>query len=50
MIWDTDNNGMIDALELFSGIALNSEAKLDDILRCKLYIIKKLKISKICFK
>ena len=24
VIWDTDNNGLIDALELFSGIAIFS--------------------------
>ena len=34
VIWDTDNNGLIDALELFSGIALFSEAKYEDIIRC----------------
>ena len=33
VIWDHDNNGLIDALELFSGMALFSEAKLDDTLR-----------------
>ncbi len=33
VIWDTDNNGLIDALELFSGMALFSDAKFDDTVR-----------------
>jgi hypothetical protein len=42
-VWDTDNNGLIDSLELFSGIAMYSEAKLEDTIRCKimLYLILK---------
>lgn len=32
-IWDTDKNGLIDALELFSGLILFSEAKFEDKLR-----------------
>lgn len=35
VIWDTDNNGLIDSLELFSGISIFSKAKLDDKVRCK---------------
>jgi hypothetical protein len=34
VIWDTDNNGLIDALELFSGMAIFSSAKQEDIIRC----------------
>lgn len=34
VVWDTDNNGLIDALELFSGIAIFSAAKFEDIIRC----------------
>lgn len=33
-VWDTDNNGLIDALELFSGLALFSKAKNEDTIRC----------------
>jgi len=33
VIWDTDNNGLIDALELFSGMALFADAKIDDKIR-----------------
>jgi hypothetical protein len=33
VIWDTDNNGLIDALELFSGMAVFSSAKFEDIIR-----------------
>lgn len=35
VIWDTDNNGLIDSLELFSGIALFSNTKFEDKVRCK---------------
>ena len=35
VIWDTDNNGLIDSLELFSGICEFSETKFDDKIRCK---------------
>ena len=34
VVWDTDNNGLIDSLELFSGIALYSESKFEDTIRC----------------
>lgn len=33
-IWDTDNNGLIDALELFSGLILFAEAKFEEKIRC----------------
>lgn len=33
MIWDTDKNGVIDALELFSGLIIFSDAKFEDKLR-----------------
>ncbi|EGR27898.1 hypothetical protein IMG5_187420 [Ichthyophthirius multifiliis] len=33
VIWDTDNNGLIDSLELFSGITLFSDTKLEDKIR-----------------
>lgn len=33
-IWDTDNNGMIDALELFSGLVIYAEAKFEEKIRC----------------
>lgn len=32
--WDTDNNGLIDSLEVFSGICIFSNTKLDDKIRC----------------
>lgn len=35
VIWDTDNNGLIDSLELFSGITLFSDTKFEDKIRCK---------------
>lgn len=35
-IWDEDNNGLIDALELFSGLILFSESKFEDKIRCTL--------------
>ena len=34
VIWDTDNNGLIDSLELFSGITLFSDTKFEDKIRC----------------
>ncbi len=34
VIWDTDNNGLIDSLELFSGLALFSDSKNEDKVRC----------------
>lgn len=34
-IWDTDGNHLIDALELFSGLALFADAKYDEKIRCK---------------
>lgn len=33
VIWDTDNNGLIDSLELFSGICIFSDTKFDDKIR-----------------
>ena len=33
-IWDDDQNGLIDALELFSGLILYSEAKFQEKIRC----------------
>eukprot|EP01017_Pseudomicrothorax_dubius_P050429 TRINITY_DN9553_c0_g1_i3.p1 TRINITY_DN9553_c0_g1~~TRINITY_DN9553_c0_g1_i3.p1 ORF type:complete len:176 (+),score=34.45 TRINITY_DN9553_c0_g1_i3:69-596(+) len=33
VIWDTDNNGLIDALELFSGLILFADAKFEDKMR-----------------
>lgn len=38
VIWDTDNNGLIDSLELFSGIALFSDTKFEDKIRCNINI------------
>ena len=32
-IWDTDNNGLIDALELFSGLILFSDASFEEKVR-----------------
>ena len=41
-IWDKDNNKLIDALELFSGLILFSDAKFEEKIRCKiLFFIKK---------
>jgi hypothetical protein len=34
-IWDEDRNGLIDALELFSGLILFSEDKFEDKIRCR---------------
>jgi len=33
-IWDTDDNGYIDALELFSGLVVFAESKFEDKIRC----------------
>jgi len=38
VIWDIDNNGLIDSLELFSGLILFSETKFEDKARCKTFI------------
>jgi len=35
-LWDTDHNGLIDALEIFSGLILFTTAKFEDKVRCKL--------------
>ena len=35
MVWDVDKNGLIDTLELFSGLILFSDSKLEDKIRCK---------------
>lgn len=40
VIWDTDNNGLIDSLELFSGITLFSDTKFEDKIRCNIYFFK----------
>lgn len=37
VIWDTDNNGLIDSLELFSGITLFSDTKFEDKIRCNCF-------------
>ena len=37
--WDTDNNGLIDALELFSGLVVFSDSKFEDKVRCNFYSI-----------
>ena len=34
-IWDEDKNGLIDALELFSGLILYSEASFQEKIRCR---------------
>jgi len=33
-IWDTDDNGYIDALELFSGLVVFADSKFKDKIRC----------------
>lgn len=40
-IWDTDNNGLIDALELFSGLILFAEAKFEEKIRCNFFFQEK---------
>lgn len=35
IIWDTDENGLIDALELFSGLTLMSSSKFEEKINCK---------------
>lgn len=32
---DTDNNGLVDMLEVFSALALLSESRVEDKIRCK---------------
>lgn len=34
IIWDTDSNGLIDGLELFSGLILISDCSVDEKLKC----------------
>jgi hypothetical protein len=34
-VFDTDHNGLIDALELFSGMILFADAKAEEKIRCK---------------
>lgn len=36
VVWDVDKNGLIDALELFSGLILFSDSKFEDKIRCTL--------------
>jgi len=33
VIWDTDNNGLVDSLELFSGLTIFSDSKFEDKIR-----------------
>ena len=35
VVWDVDKNGLIDILELFSGLILFSDSKFEDKIRCK---------------
>lgn len=35
IIWDTDENGLIDALELFSGLTLMSSSKFEEKIHCR---------------
>ena len=35
-IWDTDENGYIDSLELFSGLTLMSNSEFEKKIECKL--------------
>jgi microtubule-associated protein-like 5 len=44
-IWDTDNNRLIDALELFTGLVIFSEAKFVEKIR---YLTKNLDSYLIC--
>ena len=37
-MWDTDENGLIDALEIFSGLILFTTAKFNDKIRCKCFL------------
>jgi hypothetical protein len=39
-IWDTTSKGVVDALELFSGLILFSDAKAEDKIRCSKCIIQ----------
>jgi microtubule-associated protein-like 5 len=34
-LWDTDKNGLIDALEVFSGLILFTTATFDEKVKCK---------------
>lgn len=34
-IWDTDHNGLVDALEIFTCLALFADTRFDDRIRCK---------------
>lgn len=35
LVLDTDNNGLVDMLEIFSSLALLSESRVEDKLRCR---------------
>lgn len=35
LLWDTDNNGLIDALELFAGLMIFADSKAEDKIRCE---------------
>ena len=37
--YDTDENGLVDALELFSGLIILSDAQAEDKIRCKLTFV-----------
>jgi len=38
-IWDTDHNGLVDALEIFSCLALFADTRFDDRVRCMVYSV-----------
>lgn len=35
-IWDTSGNGIVDALELFSGLIIYADARAEDKIKCRL--------------
>jgi microtubule-associated protein-like 5 len=35
-IWDTDNNGLVDAMEVFAGLIIFADSRAEDKIRCKL--------------
>lgn len=39
VLWDHDNNGLIDSLELFTGISLFADSSTNEKLKCILYYI-----------
>lgn len=38
-LWDTEKNGLIDALEIFSGLILFTTARFEDKVRCKFLLL-----------